>query len=228
MNMSIDEHLRQVVARIHAAAERVGRDPDDVRLVGVTKTVDRAVVEAAVAAGLRDLGENRVQAAVAKFREPFSEPVALHLIGHLQTNKARDAVALFDMIQSVDRPSLVSALQRRAALIDKVVDVLIQVNVAGEEQKHGCAPDEALSLLRLVAEQPNLRLRGLMTIAPLVDDPEEVRPVFAGLRQLRDELQAEVPGVDLSQLSMGMTNDFEVAIEEGATIVRVGRALFGE
>lgn len=224
--MTIERNLSDVLSRISAAAERAGRDPASVRLVGVTKTVGREAVDAAYAAGLRDFGENRVQDALEKFQQPFQGPVTLHFIGYLQTNKARDAVARFNLIHSVDRASLIETLQRRAELVGKIVDILIQVNVAGEEQKHGCRPDETLSLVRMAVDRPNLRVNGLMTIAPLVARAEDARPVFAGLRSLRDQIQAALSGIELSELSMGMTNDFEVAIEEGATLVRVGRAVF--
>lgn len=224
--MGIQENLRQVIARVSEAAERSGRDPRSIRIVGVTKTVERDAVDAAYEAGLRDFGENRVQDARRKFAGPLPADSVLHLIGHLQTNKVRDAVNLFSVIHSVDRPGLIEALQRRAGAVGKTLDILIQVNVAGEEQKHGCSAADALALARLAIEQPNLRLRGLMTIAPLAERAEDVRWVFRELRQLRDQLATALPGTDLSELSMGMTNDFEVAIEEGATMVRVGRALF--
>lgn len=230
---TVAEKVARVQERVRAAAERAGRDPASIRIVGVTKTLPpdaNATVEAAWAAGLRDFGENRVQDAAKKvsglFTGVLEAGATLHLIGHLQTNKARDAVRLFSLIHSVDRPGLVDALQRRAEREGKRQDILLQVNVAREEQKHGCAPEEAEALLRHAAAQPNLHVRGLMTIAPLVDDPEETRPVFAALRSLRDQLQ-EATGIALPELSMGMTNDYEVAIEEGATIIRVGRAIFG-
>ncbi|MDI3341034.1 MAG: YggS family pyridoxal phosphate-dependent enzyme [Sphaerobacter sp.] len=229
----VAEKIARVRERVAVAAARAGRDPSSIRIVGVTKTVPADAVEVldqAYAAGLRVFGENRVQDAARKQASLFANALAagaeLHLIGYLQTNKARDAVRLFSLIHSVDRPGLVDALQRRAAADGKHQDILLQVNVAREPQKHGCAPEEAEALLRHAAAQPNLRVRGLMTIAPLVDDPELTRPVFVALRELRDQLQ-EATGIALPELSMGMTNDYEVAVEEGATIVRVGRAIFG-
>lgn len=221
-------NVTKVEERVRAAAERAGRDPRSIRIVAVTKTVERPAVDAAYQAGMRDFGENRVQDAVRKFEQhdpALPANAQLHLIGYLQTNKARDAVRLFSLIHSVDRPVLVEALQRRAKQQERRVPILLQVNVAREAQKHGCPPDDALSLLRLALEQPNLDVRGLMTIAPLVDQAEETRPVFAGLRRLCDELQGAT-GSPLPELSMGMTNDFEVAVEEGATLIRVGRAIF--
>ena len=185
-------------------------------------------MDEAYALGLRHFGENRVQVAKAKFGAGRPDDLTLHLIGSLQTNKAREAVALFDLVHSVDRASLIEALAGAAAKAGRRLPLLLQVNIAGEESKQGCAPGEAEALALAVAAQPSLELRGLMTIAPLVATPEEARPVFRGLRQLRDDLQSAHPELRLPDLSMGMTNDFPVAIEEGATIVRVGRAIFAE
>lgn len=226
--MSIEENYQRVLLAVRAAEEHANRPAGSVRIVGVTKTVGRAEVDRGYAAGLRDFGENRVQDAKAKFASPLPSDAHMHLIGYLQTNKARDAVALFDTIHSVDRPELVEALERRAAQIDKRIRVLVQVNIAGEEQKHGCEPADAQSLIRLIVECPHLQIDGLMTIAPLVGDAEAARPVFRGLRDLRDQISAGDPRFTLPELSMGMTNDFQVAIEEGATMVRIGRAIFSE
>jgi pyridoxal phosphate enzyme (YggS family) len=226
--MTIEENYRRVLLEVRAAEERAGRPTDSVRIVGVTKTVGRTEVDRGYDAGLRDFGENRVQDAKAKFAPPLPSDAHLHCIGYLQTNKARDAVALFDTIHSVDRPELIEALERRAAQIDKSIRVLIQVNVAGEEQKHGCEPSDTEGLVRQVVDCPHLQIAGLMTIAPLVGDAEAARPVFRGLRELRDRIAALDARFTLPELSMGMTNDFGVAIEEGATMVRVGRAIFVE
>jgi PLP dependent protein len=223
---SVEERLEQVRAQIATAATASGRDPRSVTLVGVCKTVGREEVDAAYAAGLRHFGENRVRDAAAKFAAPLPDDAALHMIGQLQTNKAGKAIDLFTVIESVDRPSLIAELSRLASVRNRVVPVLLQVNVAGEDQKAGCEPGEATALARTIVEAPGLDLRGLMTIAPLVADPEEVRPVFRGLRTLREGLVQEL-GRDLPTLSMGMSNDFAVAIGEGATHVRVGRAVFG-
>ena len=224
--MSIATNLMTIQGRIQDAAARAGRKPSSVQLVAVSKTVDRDMIEAAHAAGIRHFGENRVQDLRAKFEQPLGDDVTVHLVGHLQTNKARDAVRYSDIVESVDRPSLIEALQRRCELKSRDLDVLIQVNVAGEEQKHGCAPEDTRMLVELADAQPNLQVRGLMTIAPLEIESEATRPVFRALRELRDQLQAELPSIDLGELSMGMTNDFEVAIEEGATMIRLGRAIF--
>ncbi len=217
--------IAAVHERIALAARRAGRDPGQVTLVGVSKTVGRPEVDAAYAAGLRHFGENRVQDALVKFAGAPPD-LMLHLIGSLQTNKVRHAAGRFQLIHSVDRLSLIDALQARCASMDVVQSILLQVNVAGEEQKHGCEPDEVATLIESVLVCPNIELRGLMTMAPLTASPEETRPVFAGLRELRDRLQREYPDASLADLSMGMTNDYEVAVEEGATIVRVGRAIF--
>lgn len=222
----IERNVRETQERMCRAAERAGRNPNDITLVAVTKTVERAAVDRAYALGLRHFGENRVQVAQEKFAEPLPNDAVLHLIGQLQTNKAHRAIQLFDIVESVDRRSLIDALQRRAEAAQRVIGVFIQVNLAGEAQKAGCRPEDAASLLAYALDQPNLHVSGLMTIAPLVADAEDTRPVFRNLRLLRDRLQNEYPAADLQHLSMGMTNDFEIAIEEGATMVRVGRALF--
>lgn len=218
-------NIANVRARIRAAAERGGRRADDVLLVAVTKTVDAARVRDAAALGLRTFGENRVQEAREKI--PAVSGVSWHLIGSLQRNKAKEAVRLFDVLESVDSEALAEELSRRAVEQERAVDVLVQVNVAREPQKHGASPEEAAAVVRRTAALPGLRLRGLMTIAPAVSDPDEVRPVFRALRELRDNLQG-VLGAALPELSMGMSEDFEVAIEEGATMVRIGRAIFAD
>jgi len=219
--------LGRVRAAIAGAASRAGRSPDDITLVAVSKTVDRAMVDAAFRLGLRHFGENRVQDARAKFAPPPPADARLHLIGQLQTNKAKPAAALFDMVESVDRPSLVDALEKAAHALGRRLPVLLQVNVAREPQKAGCDPEDAPALAAQITGAPHLALRGLMTIAPLVANAEDVRPVFAGLRELRDVLCRADPALDLPILSMGMTNDYPVAIAEGATHVRIGRAIFG-
>ena len=215
----IAANLAVVRARITSAAERAGRAPGDITLVAISKTHATEVVAAAFAAGLRDFGENRVQEAAAKviaFREQGIRP-RWHLVGHLQRNKAPAAIDLFDILHSVDSERLAEAISAAAA---RPVRVLIEVNVAGEDTKFGVAPAEVSKLAECLGKVPNIDLAGLMTVAPQVDDPEDVRPVFRQLRQLRD-------AVGLPELSMGMTDDFEVAVEEGSTLVRVGRAIFG-
>ena len=208
------ERLAEVRARIRAAAERVGRDPATVRLIGASKTVEAARLESFVQAGLVDLGENRVQEAEAK---AGLTGVTWHLIGHLQSNKARKAVALFEWIHSVDSPRLADALDRIAGELGRRPRVLVEVNTSGEASKHGVPPGDARGLVDYVRGLPHLSLEGLMTIGPLAGDP---RGAFRALRELAVEST-------LNELSMGMSGDFEVAIEEGATMVRVGSALFG-
>ncbi len=214
--------------RIAAAAERAGRDPTGVTLVAVSKGFGPEAVLAAAAAGVADVGENRVQEALAKQAALAAVPLRWHLIGTLQTNKVRVALGAFHLIHSLDRFSLASEISRRAAREGRLAPVLIQVNVAGETTKHGISPEEVVDFTRRVAELPGLAIRGLMTIAPATSDPEVVRPVFRRLREMAARLaDLSLPGVQMEHLSMGMSQDFEVAVEEGATLVRVGSAIFG-
>jgi len=212
--------------RISAAAGRAGKRIEDVTLVAVSKGVDIDDIAAAVAAGITDFGESRVQEAEPKAaRLPH---LRWHMLGHLQRNKVRQAVRLFSVIQSVDSERLAAELSAHATA-QHSIDILLQVNVTGESQKSGIDPRDAPAILREIAGMPGLRVVGLMTIAPQSDDPETVRPVFRRLRELRDEVRTSgIVGREFVHLSMGMTDDFEVAIEEGATMVRVGRAIFGE
>ncbi|MEI6045676.1 MAG: YggS family pyridoxal phosphate-dependent enzyme [Chloroflexota bacterium] len=224
--MSLGEKLARVREDLGAAAKRAGRDLSEITLVGVSKTAPRPAIEEAFRLGLRDFGENRVSVAEEKFT-PLPYPpnqASLHLIGHLQTNKARRAVKLFDIIHSVDDLRLAQSLNRYCAEFGKKMPILIQVNVSGEESKEGLAPVELGTTLEQVLRLDYLEVRGLMTLAPYTENPEEVRPVFARLQTLFEKHHPGTPA--WRTLSMGMTNDFEVAIEEGATIVRVGRAIF--
>ncbi|MCX7816911.1 MAG: YggS family pyridoxal phosphate-dependent enzyme [Syntrophales bacterium] len=217
--------IRENIAR---AAENVGRDPSSVRLMAVTKTVDVEKIKVAIEMGVDIIGENYVQEARRKI-EVLGKGIEWHLIGHLQTNKAKYAVKLFDMIHSVDRVEIADELDRRAELAGVKVDVLIEVNLSGEATKYGVSEDMLVPLVNYVASKKNLRLKGLMTMAPWTEDPENSRPFFARLRHLRDEVaRMNIPGVSMEELSMGMTDDYRVAVEEGATIVRIGRAIFGE
>jgi PLP dependent protein len=223
----LETRIDGVLTAVGDAAHSVGRKPEEVTIVAVSKTVDRSAIDAAFALGLRHFGENRVQEASRKLVEPLPAGSVLHLIGQLQSNKSKAAIALFDMIESVDRPSLIDALEKEAERRGEQVPVLLQVNVAREPQKAGCSPESASELMGRLVRSPWLLPRGVMTMAPLVEDSEEVRPVFSGLRVLRDTLQREQPAVDLGTLSMGMSDDFRVAVTEGATSVRIGRAIFG-
>ena len=229
------EHLTQVSQRIHQACERSHRDPSSVTLVCVTKGVPVDVIREAVSLGVRELGENRVQEARLKHSSLVTRHSSLkwHLIGHLQRNKAKLAVELFDVIHSVDSVALAEALEQQAAKQDRRIEIFVQVNVSGETTKFGCQPAQTIALARTIAPLPHLRLKGLMTMAPFGDDPEAARPHFRRLRELRDALQRELSTGPLShfatgplQLSMGMSQDFEVAIEEGADLVRIGTAIF--
>ncbi len=219
----MSEARARVLERIAAAAVRADRDPGDVRLVAVSKTFDAGVLLAAVEAGLTTLGENRVQEAESK-APVLPDSVEWHLVGGLQSNKAARAVALFDVIQSVDSPSLAERLARLAE--GGTLRILLQVNVDGDAAKGGFAPAEVAQALPAILALPSLRVDGLMTVGRLVSEPEAARPTFVRLRQLSERLRADHPTLG-GELSMGMTDDFEVAVEEGATIVRVGRALFG-
>ncbi|CAN5830064.1 YggS family pyridoxal phosphate-dependent enzyme [soil metagenome] len=223
---ALDQRVLSVRQRIAGACHRAGREPTSVTLVAVSKTVGREEIDLAYNAGIRDFGENRIQPATQKFAEPMPLNCRLHMIGHLQSNKTGTAVQLFDMIHSVDRVSLIEQLQRQAAMREKTLNVLLQVNIARETQKTGCDRNDAYRLALQVAQASELNLLGLMTMAPLVDEPESVRPVFRELTRLRDTLSANPAIGALPILSMGMTNDFETAIEEGATHVRIGRAIF--
>ena len=217
--LDIPANLARVRERIARAAERAGRRPADVLLIGVSKTVDVARIRAAVAAGVTALGENRVQEAKAKIAE-LGRPATWHLIGHLQTNKVKDALELFDVIHSLDRLELARELERRAAARGQVVEALLQVNVAAEPSKGGVGPDAVSEALDVVGKLAHVRVRGLMTIPPEVERAEDARPWFRRLRELAERHS-------LSELSMGMSGDFEVAVQEGATMVRVGTAIFG-
>jgi PLP dependent protein len=219
------ERLLRLQEAIAAAAKRARRHPDEIELIAVSKTQPVESVQQAMRAGLLHFGENKVQEAHGKI-EAIGRGV-WHLIGHLQTNKVRDAVRLFDSIDSVDRLELAEEIARRAEVIGKVQNVLLQVNMAGESTKFGCVPASASALAEAINALPRMTLRGLMTIAPYSPEPEKSRPHFAGLRELRDTIEDET-GFKLPLLSMGMSGDFAVAIDEGSTSIRIGTALFGE
>ena len=225
---AVARNVEEVLDRIGDAASRALRDPSDVKLVAVTKTVEPDRIVEAIEAGVTCIGENRVQEAARKFAADLP-PVEKHIVGHLQTNKVKKALLLFDMIQSVDSVRLAREISAVCRSSDRSVDVLVEVNTSGEETKYGFEPDEVVAAVEEMADLPGLDIRGLMTIGAFLPDPEDVRPCFRRLRELRDEIgERVIPGVSMEHLSMGMTNDFEVAVEEGATIVRVGRAIFGE
>jgi pyridoxal phosphate enzyme (YggS family) len=245
--MGLADNIAQVQERIARACTRAGRSPSGVTLVAVTKTTLPPTIVEAVQLGLRDFGENRIQEAAEKIpnlksrisnlesdlRPPPAE-LTWHLIGHLQSRKAREAVELFDLIHSVDSVHVADKLSRLCVETGRVMPVLLECNVSGEQSKYGFSVLNAADRSRWLGEVeaivalPGVRVSGLMTVAPLVSEPEAARPFFRALRELRGELARRWPQADWAQLSMGMTDDFEVAVEEGATLVRIGRAIFGE
>lgn len=238
---TLADRIAQVQERMEAAGRRSGRKPSDVLLVAVTKTHGIGVVQAAYEAGLRQFGENRVEEAegkIASAHHLLPGPVTWHMIGHIQSRKAADVPQLFHWVHSVDRLKVARNLDKAAGALEQPLDALIEVNLSGEVSKQGYDlsrwPDDTVQevalcqVIEAISELPGLRLQGLMTMAPLTSDPESIRPVFRRLRVLRDVLCRRFPALAWSHLSMGMSGDFEVAIEEGATMVRLGTALFGE
>ena len=222
----IADNLRRIEERLAGACERVARERESVTLVAVTKTVEVDEVRVLHRLGVRDFGENRVAELVRKAAALADLAPTFHMIGHLQRNKVRDLLPHSHIIHSVESHKLTGVLSRRADEAGLDVDVLIEVNVAGEEQKYGVAPDAAAALAEKVVALPRLRLRGLMTMCPVVRNPGHCRGWFARLRELADELSRDLPVGSMTDLSMGMTQDYEVAVEEGATMVRIGSALF--
>jgi len=224
----IAENLEAILKRIGDAAARAGRKPDDVRIVAAAKTQSEAKIREAVTAGITIVGHNYVQEAAQQLSSADVGPVELHMIGHLQTNKAGKAVELFQVIETVDSARLASALDKRAQSAGKTLGVLIQVNLAEEPQKSGITEQETEELAETIRGLSALRLLGLMTMPPFFDDPDRARPYFARLRELQRRLVTKgILAPEMSELSMGMTGDFEVAVEEGSTLVRIGTALFG-
>ncbi|MDK9709643.1 MAG: YggS family pyridoxal phosphate-dependent enzyme [Acidaminobacter sp.] len=224
----LQNHLKHVESRIREAAIRSGRAPDAIQLVAVTKTQSVETLEKAYAAGVRTVGENRVQELLAKWPS-FEDRFEWHIIGHLQSNKVKYIIDKVALIHSVDSLKLAQEISRQAIKIGKVMPVLIQVNPAEEETKFGLSSSEVELLVREAALLPGIKIQGLMTIAPFVEDEGLLRQVFSEMRQIFDHLkEVSIQGVEMKYLSMGMTHDFEIAIEEGATMVRIGSGLFGE
>ena len=224
---NLETNLNKVRQRIATACTSMGRDPNSVTLVAVSKTVNVETVQEAVKLGVTDFGENRVAELVHK--RTLMPQVRWHMIGRLQTNKVKDVVGKACLIHSLDRWNLAESLHKRADSLGLTVPVLLQVNVADEEQKAGVSPDQVLPFLQSIDQLPGVKIMGLMTMAPLSDDAEASRPIFRQLAQLRERLQQyEIPNISLQYLSMGMSQDFEVAIQEGANLVRIGSSIFHE
>ncbi|MBD3378140.1 YggS family pyridoxal phosphate-dependent enzyme [candidate division KSB1 bacterium] len=222
---TIAENWMSVQKRIGDACQASGRDPQEITVVAVSKTVGKEQIVRAWDAGIRVFGENRVQEAQAK-ADQIDKPIVWHMVGHLQTNKVKTVLDFVSVIESVDSFRLAREIDKRA---QKAVEIFIQVNTSDEKSKYGCEPADTLALVEQIATLPHVRITGLMTIGAFLPDPEEVRPCFQRLARLKDEINAaHIAGVEINHLSMGMSNDFQVAIEEGATQVRLGRILFGE
>ena len=219
-------NLSTVRQRIIDRAQACGRNPDSVHLVAAAKTQPVGIVRRAIEAGVDIVGENYIQEAQEKFAILSAPSIRWHFIGHLQSNKAKYAVRLFELIHSVDSNKLAAEIDKYARKVGKIQQILVQVNISRESSKSGIGQEKTLQLIRSISSYSNIRVKGLMTMPPYFDAPERARPYFAALRRLRDQLQQDL-GIPLEDLSMGMTGDFEVAIEEGATLVRIGTAIFG-
>jgi len=226
--MSIRENVQFARNKIAEACRRSGRESEEIELVAITKTVDVEQITEAIEAGIRVVGENRVQEAWRKFQE-VGEKAHWHMVGHLQTNKVKRVLQFADMIHSVDSVYLAREIQRQAKKLDRTVEILIQVNTSGEESKFGLEPEATIGAIEEVSTLLNLKIKGLMTIGAFLPNPEDVRPCFKLLNDLKDRVNEHgITSVEIGTLSMGMTNDYEIAIEEGSTMVRVGTAIFGE
>jgi PLP dependent protein len=223
----IADNLARILERIHVAAIRAGQDPENVRLVAAVKGQGHEKIQEAIQAGIRIIGHNYIQEAARE--APLNDTaVKIHMIGHLQKNKVTKAVELFDVIETLDDLTLASALERRASAVGRTIDVMIQVNLAREPQKSGVAEEKLGELVYAIRQLSSIKLIGMMTMPPFFDDPDRARPFFARLRKLKEQLIASgIAAPEMKELSMGMTGDFEAAVEEGATLVRIGTALFG-
>lgn len=224
---AISENIQKVRAIISRQAALAGRNAAEITLIAVTKTVVPERIQEALAAGVTDIGENKIQEALSKSSN-IGHSVQWHLIGHLQTNKVKTAIQLFDLIHSVDSLKLAEAIDQEAGKAGKKQRILVEVNVSGEESKYGCSPEAAVELIKSAGNRDNLQIEGLMTMAPFTADQEKIKAVFKGLRDLKDTIAGyQIPNVTMKHLSMGMSQDFEIAIAEGATLVRIGTAIFG-
>lgn len=224
---TVKDNLETINKKIKEAALKVNRDPQEIKLVAVTKTATLEQIKEAINEGVKIIGENKVQEAKGKYQVLTTE-VKWHLIGHLQTNKVKYAVEIFDLIHSVDSIKLAKEIDNRSVQFKKTIDVLIEVNISGEETKYGYNPEKVEVFLKEISEFSGIRVRGLMTIAPISKNKEEVRPYFRRLRELSERIRDKnIKNIKMDYLSMGMTDDFEIAIEEGANMVRIGRGIFG-
>jgi hypothetical protein len=223
----IKNNLEIINEKIKKAALKANRNPQEIKLVAVTKTATIEQIKEAISVGVKIIGENKVQEAKEKY-QILSADIEWHLVGHLQTNKVKYAVEIFDLIHSVDSIKLAKEIDRRSLQFGMITNVLVEVNVSGEETKYGIKPEEVEPFLKEISEFSRTRVRGLMTIAPIAEDKEEVRPYFRKLRELFKEIKSKnIKNIKMDYLSMGMTEDFEVAVEEGANMVRIGRGIFG-
>jgi len=223
----IKNNLKIINVKIKKAALKASRNPEKIKLVAVTKTAAIEQIKEAINAGVKIIGENKVQEAKEKY-QILSADIEWHLVGHLQTNKVKYAVEIFDLIHSVDSIKLAKEIDRRSLQFGKITNVLVEVNISGEKTKYGIKPEEVIPFLKEISEFPRVWVRGLMTIAPIVEDKEKARPYFRKLRELSKEIKSKnIKNVKMDYLSMGMTEDFEIAIEEGANVVRIGRGIFG-
>lgn len=224
---TIKNNLETINKKIKKAALKVNRNFREIKLVAVTKTATIEQIKEAISTGVKIIGENKVQEAKEKY-QILTADIEWHLVGHLQTNKAKYAIEIFDFIHSVDSIKLAKEIDKRSLQFGKITNVLVEVNISGEETKYGIKPEQVEPFLKEISEFSRIRVRGLMTIAPIVEDKEEVRPYFRKLRELSKEIKSKnIKNVKMDHLSMGMTDDFEVAIEEGANMVRIGRGIFG-
>lgn len=224
---TVKDNLETINKKIKEAALKVNRDPQEIKLVAVTKTATLEQIKEAINEGVKIIGENKVQEAKGKY-QVLTKEVKWHLIGHLQTNKVKYAVEIFDLIHSVDSIKLAKEIDKRSVQFKKTIDVLIEVNISGEETKYGYNPEKVEAFLKEISEFSGIRIRGLMTIAPISKNKEEVRPYFRRLRELSERIRDKnIKNIKMDYLSMGMTDDFEIAIEEGANMVRIGRGIFG-
>ncbi len=227
---TIKKKLEKINEKIKKAALKANRSPEDIKLVAVTKTATVEQIKEAISAGVKTIGENKVQEAKGKYQVLSADiaDIEWHLVGHLQTNKVKYAIEVFDLIHSVDSKKLAEEIDKRSLQFGIMTNILVEVNVSGEETKYGIKPEEVEPFLKEISEFSRIKVRGLMTIAPIAEDKEEVRPYFRKLRELSEKIENKnIKNVKMDYLSMGMTDDFEVAIEEGANMVRIGRGIFG-